>query len=102
MNIPQITEFQMRSLQDVAQSNCPYYFLVGPCELDTPEFRTRLENNNRETDELVALGMLENISLQFGPQAYQTKRESGRDLRAFQITLMGRLLFCASRPVTVH
>jgi hypothetical protein len=103
MNIPELTPFQMKSLEDAARSlSCDYYMLILPNENDVPLRRELLEKNNRETDQLVALGMLHNISLQFARQIAQSILESKRNFRVFRITDMGRLLFQASCSQLVH
>jgi hypothetical protein len=102
MNIPEITPFQLRSLEDVANTACPFYMMILPSDSDATEQQKRLDKNNRETDELVALGMLENISLQFGKQIAQSILESGRNFRVFRITDLGRLLFQASCSQSVQ
>ena len=96
MTIPEITSFQMRSLSDAATGTSPYYQLVLPRQDDELVWRKRLIRNNNETDELVEMGMLDNISLEFGKQIAQNIREHGRSFRVFRITDLGRLLFMAS------
>lgn len=102
MNIPQITPFQMQSLEEVARGQCDHYTLVREISLDPPEQRARLINNNNETDQLVALGMLDNISIMFGKEIWKNIEQTGRSFRVFRITDMGRLLFQASCSQRIH
>jgi hypothetical protein len=95
---PTLTKFQMQSLEEAALSILPTYMLMQPEDTDAPDIQVRWSQNNHETDELVSMGLLEDVSKDFSNGIEKCRRSTGRTFRVFKITTMGRLLFQATDP----
>jgi hypothetical protein len=102
MIIPELTVFQYKTLAEAAKSPSPIYQLCRPNRFDSLERIHQWTKNNCETDELVTLGLVDNISESFRKQIDESMQQSGRDFRVFRITDLGILLFRASCTAVVN
>jgi hypothetical protein len=93
MKLMQLTEFQHVSLLECANGMCDNYMLVRPNAADTAEQIKLWSKNNKETDALVQMGLLANVSEEFCDQIDAHFRASGRVFRMFRITTQGKAMF---------
>ena len=100
MSIAELSKFQLESLQDCANSLISTYMLIRPNAGDTNKNQRTWIRNNRETDELISMGLLTDASKEFAAQIDATFRESGRVFRVLKITDQGRAMFYA--PTATH
>lgn len=98
MNVPTISTFQLDSLVDCANSPITTYMLIRPNASDTEEDQQCWVKNNRETDELVEMGLLVDVSKMCQEQIDAHFRTSGRVFRVFRITPTGKAMFNAASP----
>lgn len=93
MKIEQLTKFQHQSLLDCIHCPCGAYLLLRPNAGDTPENIELWCRNNRETDALVQMGLLDNVSEESVAELELHYRLSGRIFRKFRITAQGKAMF---------
>lgn len=85
----QLTKFQHDSLKDAANGN-PAYGLACPRVGDCPEHYNRWAKNNTETNELITMGLLEDVTQEF---PFQIQFQHGRRYRVLAITDLGKAMF---------
>jgi hypothetical protein len=102
MEIPELTAFQMKAIEETVKSVCQTYMLMRPNRTDDLERITRWTNNNNQADQLVNLGLFDNISDDFRQQIQNSMQQEGREFRVFRITPLGTVLFHASQSKLVH
>jgi hypothetical protein len=56
--------------------------------------------NNKETEELVALGFLDDVSAEYSESIERVAKSTGRLVRIFKITDIGIAMFDSSHPVS--
>ncbi len=103
MQTVELTRFQVESLQEVANSGLQTYMLCKPsAALDGPVRYAVWLRNNLETDELVKLGLLTDVSSNFSNKIEEHAQQTGRTFRVLKITDAGKLMFSEghSSPVT--
>jgi hypothetical protein len=100
MEIPEINEFQLQSLKEAAESSCPVYQMVRPNRSDPLDRVERWQKNNDDTDELVKLGLLADVTHEFRKQVEASVKDNGRDFRVFAITDLGRVLFSTTSQLS--
>ena len=101
MTIVELTEFQMKSLRDAASVTPPTYMLVKPnAELDTEEQYINRVKSNTETDQLVELGLIENITAKFSEAIMNCAAKTGRIFRVFILTKAGFIMFADQSKLT--
>jgi hypothetical protein len=95
--IPQLTEFQVRSLEDVARATIPTYLLIVPNTLlDTQDRFDLYRQSNAETDDLIELGLLTDVSANHADAIKSHLNKGGREFRVLQITPTGKAMFNAT------
>jgi hypothetical protein len=96
MSLPTLSTFQLDSLVDCANSPITTYMLIRPNASDTEEQQREWVANNRDTDELVEMGLLTDVSKMCQAQIDAHFRTSGRVFRVFRITPQGKAMFNAA------
>jgi hypothetical protein len=104
MEFTELTQFQMESLTEVAGNIPPIYMLVKPNNaLDNEEAFNRYTKNNAETDLLVALGLLDNVSAAYSDAIEECARTTGRIFRVFRLTPAGLVMFSdQKKPLSIN
>lgn len=94
MTIPQINDWQLRTLNDLANTNQALY-LVRPHTTDPVEEKAQRIQSNNNMDQLVELGLAEdaNADGMFNMLINQVKVDSDRELRIFKLTEIGQTMF---------
>lgn len=94
--IPAINERQLNTMHDVF-SGMPTFLLVVPDSgFDIPEAFERFTESNREVNQLVELGFLEDITSANKENLAKYTTITGRIFRMFRGTDLGRYMFAAS------
>jgi hypothetical protein len=105
MNIPEINSWQLGVLTDLS-SVSPTLVLVAPDPSDPPEQRAQREKSNKDTDQMVELGLIEDANKEgmFDTYIQAIKNSECRPtVRIFRITELGFTLFQSTgEKVTVH
>jgi hypothetical protein len=92
-SIPTLTDFQFASMRDAANSSIDLYLLMRPHILDGGEQYVEYVSNNIETDELLELGLLEDVSERYAERIRAERQVSGRVFRVIRITAQGKAMF---------
>lgn len=101
MHCSELTQFQTTSLLDAANTGRSTYLMVIPDPvLDPADMYELWTDNNAETDALVALGYLEEITDEAREFVRHHEKFTGRKFRAFKITTIGKAMFDESNPCT--
>src|SRR5271157_4640427 len=100
----ELTPFQFDSLQDAAKSIPPTYMLVKPNDaLDSEEKYVKYVKNNIETDQLVELGLIENVTAKYSEAITECAVKTGRIFRVFMLTEAGYMMFeDQSKPTRIN
>lgn len=104
MEIKQLTQFQFTSLAEISATQTHTYMLVKPNKaLDKPEDFERFVKNNVETDELVGLGLLDDVSPSYSDALTECAQTTGRIYRVFRLTNAGAAMFeNQKKPLSIN
>lgn len=93
----QLTEFQVRSLEESARAPIPNYLLVLPNELlDSPEQMKTFTQSNADTDQLIEHGLIEDVTDKYQDNLREHLAKGGRQFRVLKITDIGKAMFNGS------
>lgn len=96
MNIPEITESQLRTMIAVCcNPDMSVFSQTAPIDADPLAFKVVLGQAEKDVDHLVALKLLKEITADHLEQIERTNAESGRTWRVFSVTALGRAMFQA-------
>lgn len=88
-----LSDFQLRNLIEASNGRVTSFAVVQPALKDDEELRAKLENYTREVEDLVKLGLAEDISGDFQAAILQKREESGRGFTIYTVTETGYLMF---------
>lgn len=91
--IYQLTDFQANNLTIAANSPAITFAVIEPTEDDAPETQEKLRRWLQETDDLVKLDLVEDVSEQFAEQIGKLQGRDGRQYHVFMVTEVGFLMF---------
>lgn len=102
MNIPEITETQLRMMQEVCSDpNMSVFSQTSSKEGDAPEAYAALTQGQLDADYLCTLGFLKNITENHLERLASICTQTGRTWRVFEVTAMGRAMFQVQTP-SIH
>lgn len=94
MEITELTPFQLESLIELSAQVNPTYMLVKPnAAIDTADVYEHWTKNNKETDDLVTMGLLSDVSSAYSDAIEECARTTGRLVRVFKLTKIGEIMF---------
>ena len=99
--IAELTITQMQIMSEVARS-MPTFLMGLPNDTDDDDTMRRLAGANSETDQLVSLGFLDDVTKHSQGMMELMEKASGRKNRVFHITEMGRAFFDASTSQAIN
>ena len=91
--IPQLTPFQTKYLTIAANSVEQSFAITLPEDFDTPENKVKLSQMVKDSDQLIELGLVTEITDKLTAQVEATQRQFGRRLRVFFATNAAFKLF---------
>lgn len=98
----QLTEYQHKSLVQVANGKTPLVFTIEINPDDDEATVARLDKQEAELRELAQLGLLKDVTGSLAEHIASTKLQSGRGYKAFMITNTGYDMFYGPRKPTTH
>jgi hypothetical protein len=91
--IYQINEYQLTNLMIAANSEIPGFAVIQANETDDEEIKEKLSRYQKDVADLVALGLVEDISEEFPKEITETGEKFERKLKVYAVTEIGFLLF---------
>lgn len=93
MNIPQLTRFQCKMLQNISNGPVPVVVIPATKDSDDDDLKADLDRKADEVDKLVSYGLMQNVSAEFAGSVLDHFTKSGRMTSVYEATEHGRLLF---------
>jgi hypothetical protein len=93
--IPEITEAQLKLMVTVCNANMSVFSQTAPQDNDPLDTKVVLGQAEKDTDHLVSLKLLKEITEDHKEQIERTNVESGRTWRVFELTCLGKAMFQA-------
>jgi len=100
MTIIELTPFQMASLLDAANkplSDQTYMLIKANAELDPADKFEEWKQNNAETNQLVDMGFLKDVTVKYSRAVEEFARDTGRIVRVFLLTAAGHIFLGRSQ-----
>ena len=92
--IYELTKYQAANLKKSAnQPGCTVFAVVGAAPDDTKEQQATLEKELKEMGDLVELGLLKDVSEDFGESIKVSEIANKRSFKVYAITETGLLMF---------
>lgn len=88
-----LTDFQLRNLMEAANGKVNSFAVVEPSPKDDHDIRAKLEQYMKEIDDLMKLGLVEDISEGFQEAIQQKREQEGRGFLIYTVTQTGFLMF---------
>src|ERR1035437_3850981 len=94
--IPEITESQVKAMLMLCNDpNMSVFSQSAPKDSDPLALQCVMRQGAKDTEHLVSLKLLKEITADHQEQIEKTNAESGRTWRVFEITALGRAMFQA-------
>ena len=101
--IPEITESQLNLMNQVCfDPQMSVFSQTHSKEGDTPEAAIMMDRGKADTEYLVSLGFLKDITVDYQVRIDDISKETGRTWRVYEVTAMGRAMFQAATSSTKH
>lgn len=95
--IPEITESQLNLMNQVCfDPNMSVFSQTHSKETDAPEAAAMMDKGKADTEYLLSLGFLEDITDGHRERISEIEKETSRTWRVYKVTAMGRAMFQAS------
>lgn len=96
MEIPEITESQLKTMLMICGNpDMSVFSQSAPKDSDPLALQCVMGQGVKDTEHLVSLKFLKEITADHAEQIEKTNAESGRTWRVFEITALGRAMFQA-------
>ncbi len=100
MGFPQINEEQVKTLQDMCGAISAFSQVIPDEKIDGTDYAIFMDKT-RDTEQLVILGLVKEITDQCGDKLANIFSMTGRLFRVFEITEVGRAMF-SKMSKTIH
>lgn len=103
MLIPEITESQLNLMNQVCfDPNMSVFSQTNSKEGDSPEAAIMMDRGKADTEYLISLGFLKDITENHLEKINEVCKETHRTWRVYEVTAMGRAMFQAATSSTKH
>ena len=97
----ELSKFQYKTLNDAANGDSRAFVVLQPSPKDSEEKRNNHLKDIEESEQLVTLGLVEDVSSRFKDSIQMAKLNSDREFKVYVISELGQKMFgeCEKRLV---